>query len=228
MNLFERVRIGDLTIDEAIEIKTASKPVFTNNGTVPTTKGKGTKRRAYIVWRGIEFRLYNAKSLKRHPRYLSATICEDWLEYANFHNWYVAQPNNETYQIDKDLGYSNIYSPETCILLPAPVNMFLGKLGSLCDNTSELPPCVEKTGNTYSIVMSDLIFKDRASMEEAFIHYCVIKQHTLKRIMDDYPDLDTYTQYRCMRDAFISMCHLAERYDLGHKIVPFCFKLVKE
>ena len=65
--------------------------------------------------------------------YINTTICEDWLCFDKFEQWYIKNYPNHIVGIklslDKDLlqqGIENkIYSPETCVFLPHSINTFL-------------------------------------------------------------------------------------------------------
>ena len=67
-----------------------------------------------------DYKYYGEKGIK---------ICEEWKYFPNFYNWF----NNQKYkegELDKDiiaLAYKmnfKIYSPETCLLIPARLNQF--------------------------------------------------------------------------------------------------------
>ena len=57
--------------------------------------------------------------------YFEVGVCEEWKTFSNFHKWYSSQ-DWEGRQLDKDLlGDGTLYSPETCCLIPAQVNITL-------------------------------------------------------------------------------------------------------
>ena len=65
--------------------------------------------------------------------YKGCTVCEEWLNFSNFHKWYddnfPKHISDINFQLDKDVlqdGIKNkIYSPTTCIFLPSSINNFL-------------------------------------------------------------------------------------------------------
>lgn len=74
-------------------------------------------------------RCYSDISLQKRPTYKNITVCEEWLNFSNFHEWFnITFPKNnleENFELDKDLMDNKIYSPESCIWLPKKINSFL-------------------------------------------------------------------------------------------------------
>ena len=88
-------------------------------------------------WSNMIKRCYSKVSLKDRPTYEKVTVYEEWHNYQNFAEWY--EDNYiDGYVLDKDLlqnGMINkVYSPSTCIFIPASVNSFL--IDKLNTNTS--------------------------------------------------------------------------------------------
>ena len=81
-------------------------------------KGIG-KTKAYKIWNAMLRRAYSPKWHERFPTYIGCSVCDEWLTFSNFKNWF---DDNyiEDYQIDKDLlNHDNKqYSPEFCIFVP--------------------------------------------------------------------------------------------------------------
>ena len=90
----------------------------------------------FHCWYNILSRCYNIKDL-RYNIYgaKGITVCEEWLNFQNFAIWYEKNSewnvNNYNFQIDKDILANinhldiKVYSPETCLLIPADSNCFL-------------------------------------------------------------------------------------------------------
>ena len=86
---------------------------------------------------GILIRCYNKKDKKyKIYGFLNITICEEWKCFQNFAAWYEENSkwnvnNNYLLNIDKDILANishlenKIYSPETCLLIPADLNGFI-------------------------------------------------------------------------------------------------------
>ena len=115
----------------------------------------------YNVWKGLLDRCYNRKS-NRYNSYgaKGITVCDEWHNFQNFAKWY--ENNNYEFhdyyslQIDKDLlSLKNnlcdckIYSPETCLLLPQDLNIFLKFKENIFD-------CICKKNNKYNV---NIVFK---------------------------------------------------------------------
>ena len=76
---------------------------------------------SYICWRDMLRRCYSAKYQEKQPTYKGCRVCDDWLYYSNFKNWYdksYYEVENKTSQLDKDILIkgNKVYSPDTCVL----------------------------------------------------------------------------------------------------------------
>jgi len=79
-------------------------------------------------WRRMITRCYNQEEVTKNKNtYLNVEVCKDWLNFQNFAEWALMQPNwNLKNELDKDLfGNGSLYSPENCTFLPMEVNVFL-------------------------------------------------------------------------------------------------------
>lgn len=86
----------------------------------------------YVRWRGMLRRCYDPKALVKQPWYTGCSVIEDWFLFSNFKYWCELQEslyniNIESMELDKDfLKVGNkVYSPDTCILIPKEVNVFV-------------------------------------------------------------------------------------------------------
>ena len=95
---------------------------------LPSQKG-GKRIKSYVVWSNMLRRCYDDKS---HPTYHDVEVCEHWLTYSNFHNWFEVH-GVEGYQLDKDLLGGKIYSPMNCVMIPKKLNVLLA--GNYPDKT---------------------------------------------------------------------------------------------
>lgn len=88
--------------------------------------GKNTA--AYSVWQAMLRRCYCLSCKQTHPAYIGCYVCDEWLDFQVFSEWYVSQEHSGLgYQLDKDvLSIDNkMYSPSTCCLIPKELNMLL-------------------------------------------------------------------------------------------------------
>lgn len=93
-------------------------------------------RHIYNVWKNMARRCYDPKSFA-YDTYggKGVTVSDDFKVYSNFRNWYEKEcMGNYSLELDKDcksfiLGLHKTYSPDTCILLPPEVNVFISTIG---------------------------------------------------------------------------------------------------
>lgn len=106
------------------------------------TKGESNSR-AYVVWTAMLYRCYNDKFWLKRPTYKDCSVCEEWLLFSNFKSWYEVN-SVEDWELDKDVLVTGnkIYSPDTCIFLPAHLNSIM--LRSTEDKKSKLPIGIRK------------------------------------------------------------------------------------
>lgn len=88
---------------------------------VATVNGKTTK--AYVAWNHMLGRCYCPKSLSKYPTYTGCSVCDEWLFFPTFKEWF---DNNYIagFHLDKDLlvAGNKIYSPDTCVFAPPVIN----------------------------------------------------------------------------------------------------------
>lgn len=91
-----------------------------------TESGRTTK--AYGAWQGMLRRCYDPKWLADHPTYIGCKVCDEWLEFQVFAEWYDANfpKGGDEYDLDKDLKVigNNVYSPDNCLFVSRDVNKF--------------------------------------------------------------------------------------------------------
>lgn len=75
----------------------------------------------YPSWRTW---LYMLKRVTTNKSYKDVSICDEWLTFSNFQKWY-QKHYVKGWQLDKDLKGHKLYSPETCVYLPAEINQCL-------------------------------------------------------------------------------------------------------
>ena len=125
--------------------KAAPKRTYTKD--FPTVYGVGYKpfkskthgsdgriTKEYNLWFGMMTRAYNPKYHEKKPSYENVTVCDEWLWADNFSDWCQDQVGYkvEGFQLDKDILFkgNTVYSPSTCVFVPAEVNSQLTKANS--------------------------------------------------------------------------------------------------
>lgn len=79
--------------------------------------------RSYTCWRNMIIRCYDKDVLSKYPSYRGCTVCDEWLHFSLFKQWF-----DENYidgcELDKDVLSADckIYSPDTCIFIPWYIN----------------------------------------------------------------------------------------------------------
>ena len=162
----------------------------------------GTKdKKIYSCWYDMLNRCYGDREMDRSYQDTNTHPIDEWLNFQNFADWYV---RNEYYceeplHLDKDIldKHSKLYSPDTCLLLPATINTLFIKQtyqrGNCCmgvtkeRNGSYRAQCSVK-GETYCIgcYQTEL---------DAFYAYKEFKENLIKQIANEYKDIiprDTY------------------------------------
>jgi hypothetical protein len=87
-------------------------------------------RKIYDAWREMLKRCYSEKYHKRQPSYIGCTVCEEWLDFQTFAEWFndnYYELENEKVALDKDflIKGNKVYSPETCLFVPMSINALL-------------------------------------------------------------------------------------------------------
>lgn len=157
---------------------------------------------AYRVYNGIRSRCTNKDNVGRC--YDDTTMCQKWLDDPKeFLKWYFEhyyEVDGESMAVDKDLfgNGSNMYSPDTCCLLPQTLNNLIVncKKSYFEGQTAEdvLPLGVRRmrdgysgeitfTGSTEAITLSEW-----STPEDAFAEYKVMKQANIYVTAAKYKD----------------------------------------
>lgn len=93
--------------------------------------GSTKKEYSYRLWVNLLGRTVDPTKTKRLPTYANVTICDEWLSYSKFKEWFDNPANGykEGYSLDKDILVkgNKIYSPETCCFVPQDVNVLFTK-----------------------------------------------------------------------------------------------------
>lgn len=93
--------------------------------TQPRINGKQVKCPAYKLWASMIDRGYSDRWKKKKPTYMDVTVCNEWLSFTKFREWY-CDNYIEGWQLDKDLTTSSRqYGPHACVFVPMWMNMFL-------------------------------------------------------------------------------------------------------
>lgn len=146
----------------------------------------------YNVWVSMIGRCYTTNTRPRDKSYIGCEVCQDWLTYSNFHNWFYA-PNNgyvKGYNLDKDIisKGNKIYSPSTCCFIPQELNKIFTKRKS---RRGEFPigVIISKSGKYDSrikIDKKDYYLGAYTTIEEAFNAYKNAKERHIRNVAERY------------------------------------------
>ena len=179
-------------------------------GLEPTRDENGDQLDSYRCWQEMLRRCYSAKHQAKYPTYIDCSVCDDWLYYSNFKNWYdksYYEVENKTSQLDKDILIkgNKVYSPETCVFVPQFINKLFIKRQKL-RGAFPIGVYYKKANKKYVAQLS--IFKDGEKTmktlgyfdtpEEAFYVYKQNKEEYIKKIADEYKDKIPAKLYEAM------------------------------
>lgn len=140
-----------------------------------------TYKRLKNMWNHMLSRCYN-KLDKNYKDYgeKRVTVCKRWHNFSNFcedietvygfHKWII----NDDYELDKDIFGANIYSPETCVLIPKKYNSRLSNKN------------IFKYHNKYYVGLKHL-------SEETGFSYSSLQKHLYEKFNTKYKDIEKIT-----------------------------------
>lgn len=81
---------------------------------------------SYSCWVCMLKRCYSKLFQKAEPSYIGCSVCDEWLLFSNFKEWFDAN-YVDGYALDKDILVkgNRVYSPETCCFVPQRINSLL-------------------------------------------------------------------------------------------------------
>lgn len=87
--------------------------------------GRNVMCPAYVSWCNMLRRCYSSEFHKKFPTYSNVTVCDDWLSFMKFREWWIGN-YVDGWQLDKDLlsKGNTTYSEDKCIYVPHWLNSF--------------------------------------------------------------------------------------------------------
>lgn len=158
------------------------------------------KSQPYKAWHELIARCYAEKKKDTFPAYYNiCTVCDEWLCYNTFADWYVENQYdvNERLHLDKDILYAGnkIYSPDTCLLVPQRINM----LFSNRSNDKGLPNGIRRTdGGKYSAKYGGKDIGTYLTLEEAYVEYAKVKEKRIREVADEYKNIIPEKVYKAL------------------------------
>ena len=170
-----------------------------------------TQTISYNYWYAMLRRVYSEKQLKLKPTYKQVEVCEEWLNYTNYKQWfdknyYTIQ--DQQMELDKDIldKGNKIYCPEKCIFVPHNINSLFTKSNKA---RGDLPIGVyfKKKNNKYCSQCNTITKEGKRynaylglfnTPEEAFYAYKTFKENYIKEVADEYRDRIPQKLYEAM------------------------------
>lgn len=152
-------------------------------------------KKAYTVWKNMIQRCYDEKTQRKFPSYIGCVVCDEWLYFQIFAEWFY-QNYIEGYTLDKDLlGNGKLYSPNTCCFLPNYLNNIFHTNNH---NDNGLPTGVKIQDGKYRVQINS---KGRKKIhigyfntkEEAFESYKKAKIEIITNAVNSYDLSDKIT-----------------------------------
>lgn len=148
--------------------------------------------KAYKSWYNMLHRVNNSRGYKH------TSVCDDWLIFKNYKDWYDSQYKEDGWHLDKDIlsNGGGLYSPETCCFLPPIVNTFFVKHKKAKGYSYNKR---RKKFEAYCRTMGKYVhlgmFK---TAEEARNAYLSFKKGLLQNLIEPYKDRITDNVYKAM------------------------------
>ena len=111
------------------------------------TKDSVCEEKSYSIWSDMLRRCYSEKDRNKWISYKDCSICNEWLIYDNFKEWF-DKNYIDGFDLDKDILVqgNKVYSPETCCFVPHEINSFFRKYPR---GSKNLPTGIRKVGEKY-------------------------------------------------------------------------------
>ena len=165
----------------------------------------GKQNKSYKTWSHMLERCYDDVHRYKFASYEDCYVCDDWLNYQNFAEWYdfnYYEINDELMCLDKDILVkgNKIYGPNTCVFVPQTINNLFTKNDK---NRGELPIGVHKYYNKYRVMCSNgynqlVTLGTFDNISDAFNTYKEYKETLIKQIADDYINYIPSNLYEAM------------------------------
>lgn len=168
----------------------------------------------YRVWKDMLKRCYSLKEKQKRPTYKGCTVCEEWLNFQVFAEWYdnnYYEINNEKMCLDKDILHkgNKVYSPETCVFVPQRINTLFVKNDI---NRGDFPIGVTiNSKSTYRATCRNQLINKQihigvySTINDAFKSYKKYKENHIKEMADYYKNNIPKKLYNAMYNYIVEI-----------------------
>ena len=163
--------------------------------------------RAYKIWYSMLQRCYDPKYHEKEPTYVGCSVCDEWLNFQNFAQWYEENYYNipgQRMNLDKDILVkgNKVYSPETCVFVPQNLNKLFIKRDSMRGNCPVGVTYI-KQHKKYQAACSIGTGKPKYlgyynTPESAFNAYKEFKEAYIRKVANEYLEDIPFELYRAM------------------------------
>lgn len=157
----------------------------------------------YKSWSHMLCRCYNKKDSRY--RFYGATgvkVCEEWHNFSNYAKWYYdnCYVIDEKLSVDKDIinKDSKIYSPETCIIIPAKINQAFIKTKP---NGKERVNIYRRENGRYRVKISGKNIGTYDTKEEAISEYKKAYKEKWRGLVLEYKNKIPYSIFEILINA---------------------------
>lgn len=162
------------------------------DGKYGSWKNSRNSRDTYLNWVAMLQRCYVDMNGKYPAYYGICTVCDEWLNYQNFAEWYENHYyyiHNERIHVDKDIKFKDnkIYSPNTCILVPQKINEIFHK-NTRKTIDADLPETIKRCSKGFQVSFRGKSLGVYNTVEECLEKYNKKKQEYIKELVDNYGD----------------------------------------
>lgn len=170
---------------------------FINSQRKWPTRQLNKKLKACQLWENMRQRVEDVEFHKQQPTYENVGICDEWLDYQNFADWFDGQVKSGVYKdgwhLDKDIlspKGRKIYSPATCTFLPKDLNnILISKQASRGECARGVNRHRDKFAARISRGDKGTLQKRFDTELEAFQYYKQHKELYVKSLVSEYKDM---------------------------------------
>lgn len=171
---------------------------YLGDGKFKTSPGTNRHYTEYDIWHGIIERCYIERKHKYKAYYGTTEVCDEWLNYQNFAQWYHDHyyDIDDRLEVDKDIKYpcNKVYSPHHCLLVPQKINMlFMNK-----PNKRGLPNGIREAQGLYYAKYNHKELGKSDTLMGAYKLYADAKKEAIVAIANKYRDKIPDELYQAM------------------------------
>ena len=169
----------------------------------------GTPIKEYIHWTSMLNRCYTEDYKKRFPTYVGCSVDRQWHNYQEFAEWCNWQVGfKDGYVLDKDILVkgNKVYSPETCVLVPAELNSLVV---TQVKPGKDVPAGISFQNGCQKYIVSCAIDGKNKNLgrykcpEEAFAVYKEFKENLIRERAEKYKDKMDIRAYHALTNYVI-------------------------